>query len=130
MKTTLIASLIFWVLEIITGWKVFEKYGEAGWKTLIPIYRNYVEYGKVWIAPLGLVYGICYAISAAVTNPSGVMATIVIVLGIVASVLDIIFAVKKNKAFGGGVGLLILLLFLPFVGNLVIAFGSAKYQGK
>ena len=35
--------LVFYVLQIIVWWRLFEKAGEEGWKSIIPIYN-------VWIA--------------------------------------------------------------------------------
>ena len=37
-----IVSFVMAVLEIIGGWKVFNKFGEPGWKAIIPFYNYYV----------------------------------------------------------------------------------------
>lgn len=50
-KGILVALLLFVVLIIASFWKVYEKAGEAGWKSLIPIYNLYVLVqisGKPW----------------------------------------------------------------------------------
>ena len=44
----LIASVIIGVLMIIARWKIFEKAGEPGWKSIIPIYSEYVYCRIVW----------------------------------------------------------------------------------
>lgn len=37
-----IVAILWWVINVIACWKVFEKAGFAGWKSLIPIYHLYV----------------------------------------------------------------------------------------
>lgn len=41
---TLIITIGFWVLGIAGRWKVFEKAGKEGWKSLIPFYSSYCLY--------------------------------------------------------------------------------------
>jgi Family of unknown function (DUF5684) len=38
----LLAALALLLLMVVANWKIFEKAGEAGWKSLIPIYNLYV----------------------------------------------------------------------------------------
>ena len=40
----IVVSIIWCVLIIIAMWKIFEKAGEAGWKSIIPIYNVYIMY--------------------------------------------------------------------------------------
>ena len=40
----LTVGIIYYILYIIAGWKLFEKAGEQGWKALIPIYNSYIYY--------------------------------------------------------------------------------------
>ena len=37
-------SIVWFIVEIIGNWKIFTKAGIAGWKSIIPIYSDYVEY--------------------------------------------------------------------------------------
>ena len=39
----LIFAFVWWILQIIANWNIFTKAGEAGWKSLIPIYGDYVS---------------------------------------------------------------------------------------
>ena len=46
---TLLGSYIFlviawYIILVIANWKIFTKAGEAGWKSIIPIYNSYVVY--------------------------------------------------------------------------------------
>ena len=40
----LIFAFVWWILQIIANWNIFTKAGEAGWKSLIPIYGDSVSY--------------------------------------------------------------------------------------
>ncbi len=44
-------GLIIWLIQILSFWQVFTKAGEAGWKSLIPIYNMYVL-AKIGSQPL------------------------------------------------------------------------------
>lgn len=125
-------SLILLVLELITAYKVFEKYGLAGWKGLIPVYSDYLEYGKVWTKNLGIFYAVISVFSAIVgaMKIGGALEFIADICYIVAFVMNIMFASKKSKAFGKKLGTTLLLIFFPFIGNLYIGFGDAQYQGN
>ena len=131
---TSVISLIICVLELITAWKVFEKYGEPGWKGIVPFYSDWVEYGKVWSAPAAIIYIVCLIISwisnIAGDDASSALTAIAAIAGVVSFIVNIIFANKKSKAFGKGLGMTLLLIFFPFIGNLIIGFGSAQYQGE
>lgn len=133
----IIVSLI-WILEIFAYWNVLKKMGEAGWKSFIPIYNNYVIYKHVWgksffFMSLGvnivkvlvdewkkidngvLVNGTKYI--------TGILATVV------AFLFSIVFCMKLAAAFGKsklfGVGLLLLSpLFM-----MILAYGSSVYLG-
>lgn len=43
-----IYAIILWILLVVANWKIFEKCGEKGWKALIPIYSNYMEFKLFW----------------------------------------------------------------------------------
>ena len=40
-RTTL---LIFYILQVIVWWKLFEKAGKEGWKSIIPVYNKWVAF--------------------------------------------------------------------------------------
>ena len=41
-------ALIFLVLLVVARWKIFTKAGEAGWKSIVPIYSDYVQWKIAW----------------------------------------------------------------------------------
>lgn len=136
-----------WVLLIIARWKVFTKAGEKGWKSIIPIYADYVQWrigwkkiGLFWIMLL-LVFGgavIGYASGAITTNPYGNMVYtggggFVGVLGILCilagAVLELMSVYKLFVSFGHGFGWLIGYIFVSPIMLLVLGFGSSAYLG-
>jgi hypothetical protein len=99
--------LLLIVVYVVANWKIFEKAGQAGWKSLIPIYN--------------------FVIMLRIVGMSGWYALLLLV-----PLVNIVFAVivlyKMAVAFGYGVGMTILELLFG-IGSLIIGFGSAKYLG-
>ena len=129
-------TIIIAVLYLVSAYKVFEKYGEPGWKGLIPFYSNIIEFDKIWNKKMGwifialsFVYGIARAIVQSSDDAGLFMSLIVLVAAIAVFVINIKFALKKAAAFGGGTGMKLLLIFIPIIGNLILGFGEAQYQG-
>lgn len=108
-----IIILALYVLQIIAQWKIFAKAGQAGWKSLIPIYNMVVFYKIVGLSPwLLLLY---------------LTAVIPIVGYIAILVLTIVSKVKLGKAFGQETGFIIGLILLPSIFDLILAFGKSTY---
>lgn len=104
----MIVGVIFAVLNIIAMWKIFAKAGEAGWKSLIPIYNLYVlfkiTWGNGWLFLLMLV-------------------------PIVNGIIMLILLVKLAKVFGQGGGFACGLIFLQPIFILLLGFGRYEYVG-
>lgn len=102
------AIVITWVLVVIGHWKVFEKAGEAGWKSLIPFYSTYIEYkiswGNGWLFLLLLV-------------------------PIVGVIVEIVQTNKFAKSFGHGIGYTLGLLIFPEIFTIIIGFSDDQYVG-
>ena len=105
---TLIISLIFMVALIVAMWKVFEKAGEAGWKSLIPFYNTYIMFQIAW--GKGILF-------------------LLLLVPCVNVVVSFILMWKLCKAFDQGVGMFVLMIFLTPVAWLILGFGSAQYIG-
>ena len=105
---TTIVMLIVAVIEIIAMWKIFTKAGQAGWKSLIPIYNIYtfvkIADGNGW-------------------------KFLLLCLPIVNIVYAIMLTFRLAKSFGKGVGFGFGLLFLEGIFVLILAFGKAQYVG-
>ena len=103
--------LVFAVLTIVAMWKIFTKAGEAGWKSIIPIYNYIVLLQIVGLHPALVV-----------------LALIPFVNFIGAPVLSILIAVKLAKAFGKGTGFIIGLILVAPIFYLMLGFGNAQYD--
>ena len=129
LATVGVATLIVYILMIIAWWKIFTKAGEAGWKSLIPIYNTYVFCNIIginfWIYVLAVpfVIGIIGAIVGTQSN------LVVILQAAYVLFIDILFAIKLGDAFKKGAGFKVGLFFLPFIFYLILAFGNPKYAG-
>ena len=105
--------VIMIVITIVAQWKIFTKAGEAGWKSIIPIYNAVVLFKIVGLSPwLLLLY---------------LTSIIPIVGGIIIFVLTIVMNVKLAKVFGKSGLFAVGLIFLSVIFQLILAFGSAEY---
>ena len=129
----LIFALVWWILQIIANWNIFTKAGEAGWKSLIPIYGDHVSYKIAWQTSyfwLSFILGIVASyVSSANLNESMFLTVIATLLRIVIAVINIIYCVKLSKAFGHGIGFAIGLILLQPIFLLILGFGSDQYYG-
>jgi hypothetical protein len=124
-------AIAWFVLQAIADWKIFTKAGEAGWKSLIPIYNVYVEYEICWTGLLGLVFVAASLVTGLVdtTNASTVVKVLVVVVWILAMILHLMQSIKLSKSFGKGTGFGLVLFFFGPIGRLILGFGSAQYIG-
>ena len=121
---------IFYILLVIAMWKIFTKAGQAGWKSLIPIYNVYVLCKIVginfWIWMLllpiiiGFVAGLIFGDNQQAVN------NVTTIYGIVT---DIYLAIKLGKAFNKGTGFIIGLVIFPSIFELILGFGQSEYVG-
>ena len=124
-------AIAWFVLQAIADWKIFTKAGEAGWKSLIPIYNVYVEYEICWTGLLGLVFVAASLVTGLIdtTNASTFVKVLVVVVWILAMILHLMQSIKLSKSFGKGVGFGLVLFFFGPIGRLILGFGSAQYIG-
>lgn len=129
----LILALVWWILQIIANWNIFTKAGEAGWKSLIPIYGDYVSYKIAWQTSyfwLSFILGIVASyIASANLNESMFLAMITTLLRIVITVINIMYCIKLSRAFGHGIGFAIGLILLQPIFLLILGFSSDQYYG-
>lgn len=108
--------LIVYVLQIIAMWRIFSKAGEAGWKSLIPIYNAIILFKVSGLSPwLILAY----------------LAAIIPFVGwIVPIVITILQANGLSKSFGKSTGFTVGLVLLPSIFYLILGFGNSEYIGN
>ena len=123
-------ALVIYVLLVIAMWRIFTKAGEAGWKSLIPIYNVYIWYKIVglqnafWLMiAFSFIIGIVYAIS-----PTLYVVTCTI-YSITALLVTIFHSIRLSKSFGHKGGFAVGLIFLPTIFTLILGFSSDKFVG-
>jgi hypothetical protein len=106
----LLFYVIFLVLIIVAYWKIFVKAGEAGWKSIIPIW-NIIVLLKIVGRPTWWI--------------------LLMFIPFVNFVVAIVIALDLGKAFGKDtVWSVLLLVLFSVVGYLILGFGDAKYVGS
>ncbi len=102
-----VICVVFWLLTVIANWKIFEKADQAGWKSIIPIYSDYIRFK--------------------ITFRSGwfFLLTLIPVVNIV---IYIMLQNKLARAFGHGIGFTLGLIFLPNIFTLILGFNSDTYH--
>ena len=130
VAVVLICALVFYALTVVALWKIFTKAGEAGWKSLIPIYNVYVLFKLIginfwiWVLLVPFVIGIIGAIAFGDSQDGTNF-----VSGIYSLVIDVYMAIKLAKAFGKGTGFTIGLILFPNIFQIILGFDSSKYIG-
>ena len=106
--TVLIVCIAILVIGIMAQWKIFVKAGEAGWKCLIPIYNLYII--------------------TKIATGNGILFLLLLI-----PIVDIVFCVwlyiQLAKSFGKSIAFGVGLIFLTFIFECILGFGSAKYIG-
>ena len=111
-------AIVFYILQVVAMWKIFEKAGEAGWKSLIPVYNLYILLKIIrfhWLLLLGLLIFIIPILGW-------------IIGAIYIFVLQVIICYRLSRSFGKELGYTIGLLLLTPIFYLMLGFGEAKYK--
>ena len=131
----LVFAFIWWLLQIIANWNIFTKAGEAGWKSIIPVYSDYISYKIAWQPSyfwLVFVLGIITSVANGMADPNGTNTTIlliVLLIRIILAIISILYCIKLSRAFGHGIGFAIGLIFLQPIFMLILGFGNDPYYG-
>lgn len=104
--------IVISIISIISMWKIFTKAGQEGWKSIIPIYNNYVLFEltglKGWYVFLSFIPFVGSAIML---------------------VFNILCDIKLSRSFGKDTGFAIGLIFLPIIFLPILAFDNSTYIG-
>lgn len=144
----MILLVLIAAIAMAAKWRVFQKMGYEGWKSLIPVYETFLTfkaiYGNGWMMlvliapfvmalPISIIMAIGMFLSNEATGIIGVPVMIIgLLLGVASAVLPVIFTIKLNfdmarafrqsKAFGFG-----LWLVNPVM-MVVLAFSNASFR--
>lgn len=111
MGPFIIFSLMVLAVTAVTMagiWQIFTKTGEAGWKSLVPLYNV-----MLWLQMIGRPG---WYVLALVTPPTAVAVWAVLAFG-------------TARSFGRGILFALGVTFLPFVFIPVLGFGQSVYVG-
>ena len=103
-------SIIGTIVSVIAMWKIYTKAGKPGWASIIPIYNIVVLFEIVELE--------WWHVLIAIFVPFAMFIYLIVV------------NIKLAKVFGKGTGFTLLLIFIPVVGQLMLAFGNATYNGQ
>lgn len=124
--------IIWAILSIIAGWKIFTKAGIAGWKIFIPLYNGYLFYKISWKASIFfLLLGLNFIGLFMILVSSTVLTYLsIFILILVNSISYCIYNYKLAKAYGYGLKFTLGLLVLNGLFLLILGFGDAEYVGN
>lgn len=130
-------GMIVWiamlVLNTVGCWKIYNKFGEPGWKCLIPFYNTWVEYQYTWDTKMAILVWVLSFGSGVVMEFVGNQSFLYDVFGIlslVGWVISIIGYHKLAKAFGKGVGYTIGMILMPSIFVTILGLGKSQYIGN
>ena len=132
--TIALSGFIVWALLVIARWKMFQKAGEAGWKSIIPVYSTYISFKICWgTAPFWALVAMA-AFAGAFTGTIApadypALGVLVALLYCAIAAVGLVMLYKTSLAFGHGIGMALALLFFPNVATLVLGLGSSRYVG-
>lgn len=125
--------LLVWVVcTVIANVHIFQKAGEGGWKSFVPIYRHYVTYKICWKPLWFWVSALLLAASVALgcVPHNAVLDVLAIVVTVAAFLVRLAKLYHLSRAFGHGVPFTLGLLFLQPIFILVLGLGGSRYQGN
>ena len=126
-----IASLVYYVLQVIGDWMLFKKAGKKGWHSIIPILNVYDEYDICWKGSRGILFLIFTGIlnvGLAVQEQPFLIAALIAAVS--ALLLEIKQSFKLARSFGHGFGFGLFLLIFDRLGRVILGLGKSQYVGK
>ena len=133
-------DLVSIFLMVTAEWRLFKKFGEKPWKSLIMYYNSYILYKHTWGKKPFWIYFVTSSLFSIMKNaseylsknqPDNVWMTLLLLLslpfGIAATVCSILYAFRLAEAFGKGKLFSIGLLLVYPVFISILGFGNVPY---
>lgn len=118
-------GLALCVFLLVCSWKVFGKMGMPGWYCLIPYFGSYMETRAVY----GIGWWFLITVIPTVAGWIGISGFLLTLLNLVVLVYNIKYNIDLSLCFGKQWWFCFILVFLPFIGIPMLAFGQATYRG-
>lgn len=124
--------ILYYVLTVIGKWKVFEKLGEPGWKSLIPFYSDFILYRASWntTAFFAAVAATVVMVLTASEDASAMVSMVSNLCSVIACITVMMFCIKLSRAFGRGYLFAFGLFFLNPLFMMILGFGQSRYYGN
>jgi len=126
----MMVSLVLAIIMIVAYWKIFTKFGEPGWKALIPFYNQYILFKYSWNPTMFWAVLIGGFVSVVLSMFGGALSVLGTLVNLAVLVVSIIQSYKLSKSFGHGVPFTLGLLFLNPIFLLILGFGDDQYLGS
>lgn len=126
----IIAFIVLYLITAIVKWKIFVKAGEKGWKALIPVYSQYIEFKICWDTKyFWMIFIISICSSVLLLIP--VIGLSIMMIGMICIlVITIQEKLQLAKSFGKDNGFGIGLCVIPLVFELMLAIDTnIQYNG-
>ena len=131
------------IMILIAEWKLFKKFWEKSWKSLVPYYNSYILYKYTWNKNVFWVYlvsstllDITQLISDLISQsqPESMWLTLLVLIAlpvsIVSAVCSILYTFRLAEAFGKRKAFSVGLLLAYSVFISILGFGKSKYIGS
>ena len=137
MTMHMMTVVFIFALSLIGKYFIFEKMGMPGWKSLIPIYSDYLLFreligsGYFWgYIASALLAGSCSAL-VTIGMVAGVMEFLFIITAVAACTVTIAIQIKLahslSKSFGHGIGYTFGLIFIEPIMLMILGLGNNRY---
>lgn len=127
----LLLAITWYVLLVIAEWKIFQKFGEPGWKSIIPFYNSYILYKYTWnVKMFAIMLGLAIFSGFASTFRILPLAFVGGLAGMACGIIGIMQSHKLSKAFGYDIAFTIGLVLLNNIFLFILGFGKCTYIGN
>jgi len=125
--------VLSYILEVVACWRIFEKAGSRGWKSLIPVYSNYTRYRICW-RPLwfwisALLFIGSFALDILLAK-GAVRDGLSLAFGAAGTAIHLAGNFRLGRAFGRGILFSAALAVFPPLFTLILGLGGAEYRGN
>lgn len=126
-------DLAWSILCIIGMFKVFEKFGEAGWKAIVPFYGTYLQGLHVWDeknARTLVILEVLRTAAGLIAKRIGIVVVLALLFRLLFFLWRATLCIRTARCFGKS--FVFGLFSIPFtpLSNVILGFGGAQYQGN